>query len=68
MAARGFFSLVCMAGVCPNRSITQDDFWGALLPTSFLGELLKPADLRLLRESELVYKVIYCVWELLLFS
>lgn len=68
MAARGFFSLVCIAGVCPNRSITQDDFWGVLLPTSFLGELLKPANLRLFRESELVNEVIYGDWELLLFS
>lgn len=67
-AARGFFSLVCIAGICPNRSITQDDFWGAPLPTSFLEELLKPANLRLLRETKLVNEVIYRVWELLLFS
>lgn len=68
MAARGFFSLVCIAGICPNRSITQDDFWGALLPTSFLEELLKPANLRLLRETKLVNEVMYRVWELLPFS
>lgn len=68
MAACGFFSLVCIAGIGPDRSITQDDFWGAQLPTSSLGELLKPANLRLFRESELVNEVIYCVRELLLFS
>jgi len=68
MAARSFFSVVCIAGVCPDRSVTPDDFWGALLPTSFLGELLKPANLRLSGEGELVNEVIYCVQDLRLFS
>lgn len=28
MAAHGFFSMVCVAGICPSKSIIQDDFSG----------------------------------------
>lgn len=54
MAAHGFFSMVCIAGICPNNPITQYDFWGAMFPTSSLREIPNPADLRLFRERELV--------------
>lgn len=54
MAAHGFFSMICVAGICPKKPITRYDFWGAVFPTSFLREIPKPAYLRLFRERELV--------------
>lgn len=47
VAAWGFFSVLRIAGVHPDRAISHDDFWRSLLPTSLLGKLLKPASLRL---------------------
>lgn len=58
MAAHGFFSVVCIAGICPNKSITQYDFWGVMFPTSFLRKIRKPVDLRLFRETELLSDVL----------